>query len=60
MRLRFADMRSKFRRDSARVDPTRPRLYEAADGTISTLFLLDYGARLLTATEHSRYRRLGR
>ena len=42
------------------VDPTRPRLYEAADGTISTLFLLDYGARLLTATEHSRYRRLGR
>ena len=42
------------------VDPTRPRLYEAADGTISTLFLLDYCARLLTATEHSRYRRLGR
>ena len=42
------------------VDPTRPRLYEAADGTISTLFLLDYGARLRTATEHSRYRRLGR
>jgi hypothetical protein len=42
------------------VDPTRPRLYEAADGTISSLFLLDYCARLLTATEHSRYRRLGR
>ena len=42
------------------VDPTRPRLYEAADGTLSTLFLLDYCARLLTATEHSRYRRLGR
>ena len=41
------------------VDPTRPRLYEAADGTLSTLFLLDYVARLYTATEHSRYRRLG-